>query len=144
MENNKICFNEFKILEWYDGIIRAVGESQNADYLIVLVAWDMPQSMKIFTLFELDKDTKNKIVENLKGNFNIEEKWRRFTEIFDNFVKSYSGRMYMLKGELEKDNDYDLALLESKINRQLVNYDFENVLDSINIKYWLETYNALT
>lgn len=136
MEKTNISFDKIEILEWYDGIVRAIGEAESETYLIVLVAWNMSQSVKLYALVELSEPTKNKMIDELNKTRSKEENWEIFNSVFDHYIQSYNGQAYLILGEIKENKPCELKILESNHVKKLINYDFENTMSKNNIDFW--------
>jgi hypothetical protein len=140
MEKTIISFSKIEILDWYDGIIRAIGEVENKICLIVLVAWDMKQSVKLYALLELNELTKNEIISALNGNKSEEENWEIFNSVFDHYIQRYNSEAYLIFGEVKKNEPYELKRVDSSHIKKLVNYEFEDTMSETNYDYWIKVY----
>lgn len=140
MEKINMSFNRIEILDWYDGIIRAIGEVENKTYLIVLVAWDIKQLVKLYALLELDELTKNEIIRALNGNRSKEENWEIFNSVFDHYIQHYDSEASLILGEIKKNESYEPKMIDSNHIKKLVNYEFEDTMSETNINYWLKVF----
>ena len=138
MKKIHITFDEIEILEWYDGIVRATCKAENEIYLLILVAWDMKQLMKLSILLKLDESTKNDITKELGSNRSKEENWKRFNLIFDDYVRSYAGEAYLIQGEIKENKTYNLKIINSNYIKNLATYEFEDTMSRDTINFWLK------
>lgn len=135
-----IIFNKIEIIEWYDGIVRAISETPSQIYLLVLVSWDIKQQVKLYALIELDEGTKNQIFKELNENRSKEENWEAFNSIFNNHIKNYNGGVHLILGEIEKNKLYELKIIATNHIRKLENYELEDTIDKNVIDYWNKLY----
>ncbi|HEX8267286.1 MAG TPA: hypothetical protein VF596_17945 [Pyrinomonadaceae bacterium] len=138
MEKTNISFNKIEILDWYDGIIRAIGEVEDEFYLIVLVAWDMKQPVKLYVVLELNELTKSEIIDELNGSRSKEENWEIFNSIFNRYVQNYNGVAYVILGEVKKNESYRIKTIDSSHIKKLANYEFEDTMSENNKNFWLK------
>lgn len=138
MQNTSISFDKIEILEWYDGVVRAIGETKSGTYLIVLVTWDMSQSVKLYVLIELSELTKKEMIDELNKTRSKEEKWEIFNSVFDRYLQNYNGQAYLILGEIKEDESYELKMTSSNHVKKVVNYDFENTMSKANIDSWFK------
>lgn len=138
MKKTNISFNKIEILDWYDGIIRAIGEVEDEFYLIVLVAWDMRQPVKLYVLLELNELTRSEIIDELNGSRSKEENWEIFNSIYDRYVQNYDGVAYLILGEVKKKESYKIKMIDSSYIKKLANYEFEDTMSENNIDFWLK------
>lgn len=136
MENMSISFDKIEILEWYDGVVRAIGEVESETYLIVLVAWNMSQSVKLYTLVELSELAKKEMVNELNSARSKEENWEIFNSVFDRYIQNYNGKAYLTLGEIKENKPNELEIIESNHINKLINYDFEDTMDGNSIDFW--------
>lgn len=131
-----ISFDEFTILEWYDGMVRAVGKNEQGYYLLVLVAWNMLNQDKLYLVLESEPSTIAELENELKKKRSIEENWEGFNHAFAQFIKTYSGNPYLLQGELVKNKTYELRLVDRQLVEKVADYDFDKTTDRENLEYW--------
>lgn len=133
MNNKKVCFESIDIIEWYDGVVRAIAKTSTENYLIVLIKWELKKTNKIYALFELNGITlsefRNCFLESSEKT--KEDMWKQFETFFDSFISSYKGNIYLLEAEkdLKIKLEYQLNIENSK-NFVLPGgrYDFEKVI----------------
>ncbi len=136
MENTNISFDKIEILEWYDGIVRAVGETETEAYLIVLVAWEISSSIKVYALLKLNKITKNEIIKELNATRTKEENWEVFNSLFERYIQNYDDKAHLILGEIKVNKPCELKLIELSSIKKLTNYDFEDTMNKNNINFW--------
>ncbi len=136
MENTNISFDKIEILEWYDGIVRAVSETETEAYLIVLVAWEISSSIKVYALLKLNKITKNEIIKELNATRTKEENWEVFNSLFERYIQNYDDKAHLILGEIKVNKPCELKLIELSSIKKLINYDFEDTMNKNNINFW--------
>lgn len=133
MNNKKVCLESINIIEWYDGVVRAIGKSGTENYLLVLIKWELAKNNRTYALFELDDNASSEF-ENCFAESSKETKenmWKQFETLFDSFISSYKGEIYLLESEKDLNTkvEYQLSIENSKSFVLSVNkYDFEKVL----------------
>ncbi len=142
MENTSISFNKIEILEWYDGVVRAIGEVETKIYLIVLVAWDMSKSVKLYALIELSEIAKDEMMRELNSARSKEENWRAFNSMFDRYIRHYDGEAHLILGEIKENKPYELKTIDPNHIKKLINYEFEDTMSETSVNYWFKTLQA--
>jgi hypothetical protein len=103
-------FSIFYIIDWYDGVVSGLGNliGTNDPYLINIVAWDFSSRMKIFSIINVTRsclDGFEKAIELSDSNYII--------QIMEEYIRQYSGDIFLVKSEYIDDIEYDLVKLES-------------------------------
>lgn len=133
----KIRFRKFQILEWYDGVTRAIGLVKGKEYMIILAAWDMESARKVFLVTEIKKSDADQMVYYLTYPKIPVEGWDQFNEEFASYVRSYGGPVWALINGVIKENEaYDLTEVDRKCLFDLVNYDILKVINPKNLQRW--------
>lgn len=137
-----IFFNKLEVLDWYDGVIRAVGFAETGCYLIILVAWDMNQPAKLYVLVHLSEAEQQEIFEALNSAHPKEKNWEEFESMFDRFIQTYADKAYTFLGDVEAGKSYTLRGVKSDKLRSLASYDFEATLNEANIYSWFDLWRG--
>jgi hypothetical protein len=129
------------ILEWYDGVVRAVVTQQGSSYLLTLVAWDVDSQRKIFILTNLTKpfeDAIERLVQETEDEKIKAERWDEFNRSFDEYLSSYQEKAYLIFAEPTVGSDFSATTISSEYIRQIKNYSIESAVAPEAISFWFE------
>jgi hypothetical protein len=124
--------DEISILEWYDGVIRGIAESQAKSYLFTLAAWDMASGRKAYVLINLDPATAADMKLLCKwtlGDPPDEEKWHRFSQTYDQYLRNYKGPAYLSNEQPAATRRITITSITTDHLHELLDYDLEKTMD---------------
>ena len=123
--------DEISILEWYDGAIRGIAESQGKYYLFTLAAWDPNSGRKDYVLINIDPETSAEMKQLCNWKLGVqpdEEKWSRFDQLYDRYLTHYQGPIYRLTEEPVVNKSFAMTAITRDHLNQLRNYDIEKAI----------------
>jgi hypothetical protein len=132
VESTDIVLDEISIIEWYDGIVIATGRQQQNTYLIVLVAWDMEQSRKVFLLLGVERSVETEINRSIETN-----NWEEFKRIFNDVVTHYKGHVFLTFEEPTVGTTLSLTRSTTNDLASLREHEVENALTPESLNRWL-------
>jgi len=136
MEEANLILDNITILEWYDGVVRAIGNIKDERFLIILVAWDMVTSQKLYILVKLNPELADEFVNELADDESKEERWEKFNFEFNDYMKKYNDIVYIVFGEPKETYSFIGKKIVSTYVKSLVNYEFENTLSDQAKDFW--------
>ena len=138
-ELKHLSFDSIHILEWHDGIVRAIGTGQERTYLLFLVAWDLKSGSRAYLLLQLPPNIANEIMLSIsEGQEGSQmDKWNRFNRLFDDFVANYRESVYLLLQEPVVGKDLPLRIRNKEDLKVLGTYNIEMVFRPEALTCWL-------
>src|SRR5262245_56653907 len=133
------------VLEWHDGLIRAIGTCQDEFYLIALVAWDLERATKAYLVLSLDRSTADEMIkctEKERDGTQI-TRWHSFNSLFDEYVSTYDGSVYLVQGlhvvckEIPVGKEIPLVERDQEDLKYLKRYDLEAAIRMEALARWL-------
>jgi hypothetical protein len=149
--NGKQCYSlpminlllkEIETLDWYDGLVRAIGIHEQKQYLLILAAWDIKNHRKAYVLLELDSLNANKmraLTLNFSDEKSKEKQWDSFNTTFDEYLCGFKGVVYLIIGEPTQGQNFSGKVISSSNLSKLINYDIEKVLTDEAVSFWLDS-----
>jgi hypothetical protein len=140
MERRDFVFDSVDILDWYDGAVLAIGEHQQIDYLLILVAWDIKSKCKAYVVLQLDSAIAKSMRQLTVNAPNVEGKqkdWETFNTILNDYLGDYQDEAYITLGEPNQGRKSSAKPISSVHLSKLKNYDIENALTEEAITLWL-------
>ena len=131
--------NEISVLDWYDGVIRGIAESEGKDYLFIMAAWDWASRRKAFVMINLDPATSSEMKRLCAwkvGEEADEERWDRFEQLYNQYLADYDGPAYLLSQEPVVANILPMTAIPTDHLDELREYDIENTMDLKAKKLW--------
>jgi hypothetical protein len=137
MERRTFHFKEIETLDWYDGIVRGIGADEQGYFFIILVAWKIPESEKLYAVLGINQDTEKSIRISFDPNRSKEVNWKVFNRAFDEMIKNHEDPVFLVQGDLLAGNLYKAKMLdESNSLDRIVPYDIHRVFQSDSIAFW--------
>jgi len=140
MERRDFVFDSVNVLDWYDGLVLAIGVHQQTDYLLILVAWDIESKCKAYVVLDLDSAIAKSMRQLTVSTPNLESKqqnWVTFNTILNDYLGDYQDEAYITVGEPNQGRKSSAKLISSVHLSNLKNYDIENALSEEAITLWL-------
>ena len=134
-----LVLNQIIILDWYDGIVRGIGEAQEGHYLLTLAAGDIAARRRTYVVIDLDQATREqmKLLADWQNKETSKpEEWVHFNRIFDEYLKSYSGVVYLLKEEPVEGRDLLLKPIALDHLKHLQHFDLDKAFSSTAQTFW--------
>ncbi len=136
----EIRFDNIRIFDWYDGLVRAIGFDGEWNYLIILVAWDKKSDLKIYLLVPLEMETAKRLLELVDQSSrdlpNKQLLWDKLSDGIERFLNNYQGNVYLSTNEPScETKTLAKAILTSHLSK-LSSYSSEKPFEEESIKYW--------
>ena len=139
-ESIKLVPNEISIIDWYDGVMRGVAESEGKYYLFIMVAFDPDKRRRAYVVINLDPVTAREIKQLCwkPGDQadEDEEKWRRLEEIYDEYLTHYKGPVYFSTEKPSKEQSIVITAIAFDRLDELSEFDIEKTIDAEAHKLW--------
>lgn len=82
--------------------------------------------------------TAKRIVDELNCERSIEENWVAFNSVFEKYIQHFEGQIYLIHGDIKKDEFYELSPISRNYLERLKNYDFRAAIEQVNIDFWFD------
>lgn len=128
MDKEDFVFEKIEVLEWYDGIVRAVGIGHGRWSLIALIAWEIKENRKLYVVLDLDENTKENLRFSLEDEGSKEANWQAFNTAFDEFIKGYKSAVYVIQGDLVVGEKYEGVRVNAAFLSEIIPFNVENAL----------------
>lgn len=139
-ESIKLVPNEISIIDYYDGMMRGVVESEGKYYLIIMVAFDPDKRRRAYVVINLDPVTATEIKQLCwkPGDPPDEdgEKDRRLEQIYDKYLSAYKGPVYFSTERPSKEQSVVITAIAFDRLDELREFDIEKTIDAEAQKLW--------
>lgn len=126
-----ISFDRVISIDYYDGVVRGIGESRTGWFLIVLSYFEPNANQKKFALLPIESRAARQILDLLDNDQLVEDsRWRGLCEKMDELILGFDGDYFEYHSlpaenvEIKIHPGSDLSEL-----KKLVPYDIEKVID---------------
>jgi hypothetical protein len=129
------------ILEWYDGVVRAVITEDDISYLLTLVAWEVNSPRKVFILTEVTtpfEETLERLAQETENQRIKSDRWNEFRRSFEEYLSNYQGTIYLTFGEPTVGNAFSATAISSEHLNRVKNYSVESAIALEAISFWFE------
>lgn len=135
----QFLIDKMTILDWYDGVVRAIVSMQGQSYLLVLVAWDAGSLQKAFILAELSLPFAAKI-ERLVLEASDEsvkrERWAKFNNLLEKYISDYQGEVYLTGEEPIRGKNISASTISTEHLRRVRGQSIESADSSEARDFW--------
>lgn len=140
-ESIELVPNEISIIDYYDGAMRGVVESDGKYYLFIMVAFDPAKRRRAYVVINLDPVTAREIKQLCWKPGDLpteddEEKWHRLEEIYDEYLTNYKGPVYFSTEEPSKEQSVAITAIAFDHLDQLRKFDIEKTIDAEAQELW--------
>ncbi len=131
--------DKMTILDWYDGIVRAIVSIQGQSYLLVLVAWDAGGLQKAFILTKLSLPfaaTISRLALEANNESVKEERWSEFNNLLEKYMSDYWGELYLTYEEPRQGKVFSASAINTEHLRRVKEQNIESADSSEARDFW--------
>jgi hypothetical protein len=131
MEITSLNFSKIEPIEWYDGVVRGIGFTEAAIYLIILVEWDTKSNDRTHAFLKIDKsdaDFLSNSFEETEGS-SKESRWNLFCERYEEIVSDYRRDIHVSSDSLQIDREIAVTQGRSRLFDIIRRYEFESTIN---------------